>query len=55
MDTLALPADILRLFGNSVRLRLVFLLGKNGRKIAEFTQIAQLLARNLPKFCHCSG
>ena len=42
MDTLAVAVDLLRLFGDSTRLRLAFLLEKNELTMAEITQITQL-------------
>ena len=42
MDNLAVTVDLLRLFGDSTRLRLVFLLEKNELTVAEITQVTQL-------------
>jgi ArsR family transcriptional regulator len=42
MDTLALAVDLLRLLGDSTRLRLAHLLEKNELTVAEITQITQL-------------
>jgi ArsR family transcriptional regulator len=42
MDTLATAVDLLRLFGDSTRLRLAYLLGKNELTVAEITKITQL-------------
>jgi ArsR family transcriptional regulator len=42
MDTIAVAVDLLHLFGDSTRLRLASLLGKNELTVAEITQITQL-------------
>ena len=42
MDTIASAVDLLRLFGDSTRLRLASLLEKNELTVAELTQITQL-------------
>ena len=42
MDTIATAVDLLRLFGDSTRLRLASLLEKNELTVAELTQITQL-------------
>jgi ArsR family transcriptional regulator len=42
MDTIAAAVDLLRLFGDSTRLRLASLLEKNELSVAELTQITQL-------------
>ena len=42
MDTIASAVDLLRLFGDSTRLRLASLLAKTELTVAEITQITQL-------------
>ena len=42
MDTLSAAVDLFHLFGDSTRLRLVFLLERNELTVAEITQITQL-------------
>jgi ArsR family transcriptional regulator len=42
MDTIAAAVDLLRLLGDSTRLRLAYLLEKNELTVAEITQITQL-------------
>ena len=42
MDTIAVAVDFVHHFGDSTRLRLASLLGKNELTVAEITQITQL-------------